>query len=211
MALHDIPFCDGFDAKSCPTLATPWTVAFQAPLSMGFSRQEYWSGLPFLLQRIFPTQGLNQGLLHFKQILYWLSYKGSPLYPSNLSKISSHSYLKHKNKLLSITRGHLKHFHKCYLHMKKSPTSVHVGGRWQESEDNMNFFLKTFSFMDLFSCPRLRQAASLAEACRIFSFHMFPDQGSNPSPLALGAQNLSPWITRKSQCEFLYILSGRSS
>ena len=27
--------------------ATPWTVARQAPLSMGFSRQEYWSGLPF--------------------------------------------------------------------------------------------------------------------------------------------------------------------
>ena len=26
---------------------TPWTVACQAPLSMGFSRQEYWSGLPF--------------------------------------------------------------------------------------------------------------------------------------------------------------------
>ena len=32
-------------AKSCPTLATPWTVACQAPLSMGFSRQEYCSGL----------------------------------------------------------------------------------------------------------------------------------------------------------------------
>ena len=34
-------------AQSCPTLATPWTVACQAPLSMGFCRQEYWSGLPF--------------------------------------------------------------------------------------------------------------------------------------------------------------------
>ena len=37
----------GLVAKSCPTLATPWTVACQASLSMGFSRQEYWSGLPF--------------------------------------------------------------------------------------------------------------------------------------------------------------------
>ena len=37
----------GLVAKSCPTLATPWTVACKAPLSMGFSRQEYWSGLPF--------------------------------------------------------------------------------------------------------------------------------------------------------------------
>ena len=33
--------------RLCPTLATPWTVAHQVPLSMGFSRQEYWSGLPF--------------------------------------------------------------------------------------------------------------------------------------------------------------------
>ena len=34
-------------AKSCPILVTPWTVACQAPLSVGFSRQEYWSGLSF--------------------------------------------------------------------------------------------------------------------------------------------------------------------
>ena len=33
-------------AKSCLTLVTPWTVACQDPLSMGFSRQEYWSGFP---------------------------------------------------------------------------------------------------------------------------------------------------------------------
>ena len=31
----------------CPTLVTPWTVALQVPLSMGFSKQEYWSRLPF--------------------------------------------------------------------------------------------------------------------------------------------------------------------
>ena len=37
----------GLVAKSCPTLVTPWTVAHQAPPSMGFSRQEYWSGLSF--------------------------------------------------------------------------------------------------------------------------------------------------------------------
>ena len=37
----------GLVAKSCPTLATPWTIARQAPLSTGFSRQEHWSGLPF--------------------------------------------------------------------------------------------------------------------------------------------------------------------
>ena len=33
-------------AQSCLTLRNPWTAAFQAPLPMGFSRQEYWSGVP---------------------------------------------------------------------------------------------------------------------------------------------------------------------
>jgi len=37
----------GLLARSCPTLATPWTVAHQVPLSMGFSRQEHWNGFPF--------------------------------------------------------------------------------------------------------------------------------------------------------------------
>jgi len=55
-------------AQSCPTLATPWIVAHQAPLSMKFSIQEYWSGLTFLLQGIFLTQELNPHL--GRQILY---------------------------------------------------------------------------------------------------------------------------------------------
>jgi len=38
---------------------TLWTVACQAPLTVEFSRQEYWSGRHALLQGIFPTQGLN--------------------------------------------------------------------------------------------------------------------------------------------------------
>ena len=46
-------------AKSCPILATPWTVAHQAPLSMGFSRQEYWSGLPFPSPGDLPNPGIK--------------------------------------------------------------------------------------------------------------------------------------------------------
>ena len=37
---------DSEGCQSCPTLATPWTAAHQDPLSMGFSRQKYWSGVP---------------------------------------------------------------------------------------------------------------------------------------------------------------------
>ena len=96
---------------------TSWTAAHQAPLSTGFSRQEYWSGLPYLspgdlsnpgieprfptlqadsllseppesprilewvafpFSREHPDPGIKQGLLHCRQILYQLSYQGSP-------------------------------------------------------------------------------------------------------------------------------------
>ena len=55
----------GLVAKSCPTLATPWTIVLQVPLNVGFSRQEYCH---FLLQGIFPTQGSKLHLLH---LLHW--------------------------------------------------------------------------------------------------------------------------------------------
>ena len=81
-------------------LATPWTAAYQAPPSMGFSRRVLeWVAIALrlhglyipwnspgqntgvgdlsLLQGIFPTQGSNPGLLHCRQILYQMSYEGS--------------------------------------------------------------------------------------------------------------------------------------
>ena len=106
-------------ARSCLTFVTPWTVAHQAPLSMGIlqARILEWIAMPSsrgpsqhrdwtyvycivggfftiwairnpknigvgrlsLLQGIFPTQKLNQGLLNCRQILYQLSYQGNPL------------------------------------------------------------------------------------------------------------------------------------
>ena len=49
---------------SCVRLfATPWTVAYQAPPSMGFSRQEYWSGLPFPSPGDFPDPGIEPRFL----------------------------------------------------------------------------------------------------------------------------------------------------
>ena len=43
------------------TLATPWTVICQAPLSMGFSREEYWNGLPFPSPEDLPDPGTEPG------------------------------------------------------------------------------------------------------------------------------------------------------
>ena len=68
----------GLVTKSCLTLETLWTVACQAPLSMGFLEKNTRVDCHFLLQGIIPTQGLNPGLLHCRQIFNQLSYEGSP-------------------------------------------------------------------------------------------------------------------------------------
>ena len=59
-------------------LGTRRTVAHQTALSMGFSRQEYWNGLPFSLQVIPQTQESNPGLLHCKKNLLPTELKGKP-------------------------------------------------------------------------------------------------------------------------------------
>ena len=58
---------------------TPWVIASQAPQSVEFSRQEYWSGLPFPSPGDLPNPGIELGLLHCRQILYHLSHQGSPI------------------------------------------------------------------------------------------------------------------------------------
>ena len=58
--------------------ATPWTVAYRAPPSMGLSRQECWSGLPFSSPGDLPDLGIEPGSPHCRQMLYRLSHQGSP-------------------------------------------------------------------------------------------------------------------------------------
>ena len=57
-------------SQLCPTV-TPWTIAQQVPLFIGFPRQEHWSGMPFPLLDIFLTQGSNPNLLY---LLHWQAY-----------------------------------------------------------------------------------------------------------------------------------------
>ena len=74
------------ESHSVRLFATPWTVQ-----SMEFSRPEYWSGI--LLKGILPTQGLNPGLWHCRQILYQLSHKGSPYFIVHWGRQFFHSFL----------------------------------------------------------------------------------------------------------------------
>ena len=75
--------------------AAPWTVAPHSPLSMGFSRQENWSGLPCPLQGIFPTQGSNLCLLH---LLHWQA--------GSLPLVSPGRGLRKKKKVYTHTHTH---------------------------------------------------------------------------------------------------------
>ena len=69
----------GLDAKLCPTLVTPWTVACQAPLPMGFSRQECWSGLPFSSpgnqqnMQFFPNLFCSRFFFFFKEVSHCIN------------------------------------------------------------------------------------------------------------------------------------------
>ena len=70
---------DGNCGKSLIHLfGIPWTVACQALLSMEFSRQEYWSGLPFPSSGDLPHSGIEPRSPHCRQTLYHLSHQGSP-------------------------------------------------------------------------------------------------------------------------------------
>ena len=62
--------------QSCPTLCDPWTVILQVPLSMAFSRQEYWSGLPFPSPGHLPYPGIKRGVGILAEPLFWLLQTG---------------------------------------------------------------------------------------------------------------------------------------
>ena len=71
--------------------ATAWTEALQAPLSMGFSRQEHWSELPCPPQGIFLTQELNaclSGLLHWQVVSLPLAPPRKPCYVVAVQSLS---------------------------------------------------------------------------------------------------------------------------
>ena len=78
--------------KSCPTLVTPWTVAHQAPLPIGFPRQEYWSGLPFPSPGDLPDRKIEPKSWQADSLL--LSHQESPLLYQYLI-INSKTFMEH--------------------------------------------------------------------------------------------------------------------
>ena len=66
-------------AQSGRLFVTPWIVDHQAPLSMKFSRQEYWSGVPFPSPEDLPDPGIEPGSPALQGYSLLLSHQGSPI------------------------------------------------------------------------------------------------------------------------------------
>ena len=67
-------------AQLCPALATPWTIARQGSLSIDFSRQEYWSRLPFPPPGDLPNPGIEPGSPALKADSLPSEPPGKPIY-----------------------------------------------------------------------------------------------------------------------------------
>ena len=108
---------------SCVQLfVTPWTVAHQTPLSMDFPGKNTGVGCHFLLQGIFPTQGLNPGLPHCRRTLYQLRTREATNQVSvQFSSVQSQSCLTLCHPMNRSTPGlpvhhHLPEFTKTHVH-----------------------------------------------------------------------------------------------
>ena len=69
----------GLVAKLCQTLAKSWTVVCQAPLSMGFPRQKYWSGVPFPSPGDLPDPGIKLASPALARGFFTTESPGKPL------------------------------------------------------------------------------------------------------------------------------------
>ena len=130
---------------------TPWAVARQAPLSMGFSRQEYWSGLPFPSPGDLPDPGIKP---RFPALRVDSSSSEPPGKPSGI-KETSNTYAHHscgQCTQSSTHRSHHRVFHCCILH-------AHSCTLWTENEGILlpdTDFLQRFWKGTVFRKCRLR-------------------------------------------------------
>ena len=137
-------------AKSCVTLLQP-----QAPLSMVFPRQEYWSGLPFPPSRDLPDQGIEPCLLHWQADSLPLSHQGNPDPICLVAKTPNIKWKEYCNEF----NKDFKKWSKLKKKNLKKKKSVHwdkeMSGEWM-IRPVVPFLLLTFSCPQVsacFQCP----------------------------------------------------------
>ena len=91
-------------AQLCLTFCTPWSVGRQAPPSMGFSGQEYWSGLPFSTPGDLPDPGIEPISPALQADSLLLSHRGSPKKAIRVLKIAPRYANSHSSFIHSIEK-----------------------------------------------------------------------------------------------------------
>ena len=110
--------------------------------SRDFAGKSTGVGCHFLLQGIFPTQGLNPGLLHCRQTLYHLSQQGSPtrqgrgnlnIEKDNYNKLKDIKYVQNpwvQNDMWNLERGTNEHIYKTEMELQIQKTNLWLPGDW---------------------------------------------------------------------------------
>ena len=139
------------------SVGTPRTIAHQAPLSMGFPRQEHWGGLPFPSPGDLPDPGWNLHLLHWQADSLPLSHLGSPL--------------SRYRRALNPETHQINHFSSHYLN-PPSPCCCH---------DSKSMLVDQPTFVIHFSIPRASLLAQrLESACNAGDLGSIPGSGRSP-------------------------------
>ena len=118
---------------------TPWTVARQAPLAIGFPRQEYWSGLPFPPPGDLADPGIKVHRLYCRWILYCWAAKETKHYAYILQYIDINdrkpmaSYLPHFYCVLTVTKG-------FKMMTWNLPFSFHFTFQESKEQDSLHLF-----------------------------------------------------------------------
>ena len=133
---------------SCVKLfVTLWTVAHQTPLPRGFSRQEYYSGLPFPSPGYFPDPGLKKHLLCLLHLLHWEAY--SPhLTPVSITISSFSTFVTLFLFCTSFLDSTYKQYHMVFVFLYDLLHSV-----WQSLDLYMLVQLALFHFLWLSDIP----------------------------------------------------------
>ena len=117
--------------------ATPWTVAYQAPLSVGFSRQEYWSGLPCsILQGNLPSPGIEPKSLLSTAL-------AGRFFTSSTTREAPLSYMCPQILVLSVTPWHWKHLSSNWIQLSDNsavPAPQELTQHGEEAQADFSFF-----------------------------------------------------------------------
>ena len=131
--------CTHVVSQSCLTLCNPWTVAHPAPLSMGFSRQDYWSGLPCPSPGDLPDPGIEPQSL-VSPALVGAFFTSLPLVSPGISLIHSNQFV--KSSVISFRRNYPRYTFLCSKHLEV----------WDDEQVQLSSLLSIFEMVNTGCC-----------------------------------------------------------